>query len=135
MTHPAPGKAHREGLTLVQLFDLFPDEAAAMRWFEATVWPAGRCCGHCGATNTKPVSSGKPMPYWCPDCRSYFSVRTGTAIAHSKVPLRKWAIAIYLEQTSLESGLEYEAPSRYRCEPAYRVVHAPSDSRSLGCAG
>ena len=43
------------------------------------------------------------MPYHCPDCRSYFSVRTGTAIAHSKVPLRKWAIAIYLELTSLKS--------------------------------
>ena len=43
------------------------------------------------------------MPYWCADCRSYFSVKTGTAIARSKVPLRKWAIAIYLCLTSLKS--------------------------------
>ena len=43
------------------------------------------------------------MPYWCPDCRSYFSVRTGTALERSKVPLRKWAFAIYLEITSLKS--------------------------------
>ncbi|MCY4594109.1 MAG: IS1595 family transposase [Bryobacterales bacterium] len=43
------------------------------------------------------------MPYWCRDCRSYFSVRTGTALERSKVPLRKWAIAIYLELTSLNS--------------------------------
>ena len=43
------------------------------------------------------------MPYWCKDCRSYFSVRTGTAIARSNVPLRKWAIAIYLCLTSLKS--------------------------------
>ncbi len=43
------------------------------------------------------------MPYWCSDCRSYFSVRTGTALERSKVPLRKWAIAIYLEMTSLKS--------------------------------
>ena len=42
------------------------------------------------------------MPYWCTDCRSYFSVKTGTALASSKIPLRKWAIAIYLEQTSLK---------------------------------
>ena len=47
--------------------------------------------------------NAKPMPYWCSDCRSYFSVRTGTVIAHSRVPLRKWAIAIYLEVTSLKS--------------------------------
>ena len=45
----------------------------------------------------------KPMPYWCSDCRKYFSVRTGTAIARSNVPLRKWAIAIYLCLTSLKS--------------------------------
>ena len=43
------------------------------------------------------------MPYWCTDCRSYFSVRTGTAIARSNVPLRKWALAIYLCLTSLKS--------------------------------
>ena len=42
------------------------------------------------------------MPYWCTDCRKYFSVRTGTALAHAKVPLRKWAMAIYLELTKLK---------------------------------
>ena len=103
MVHKAPGKSHREGLTLVALFDMFPDEAAAMRFFEANVWPTGRCCGKCGATNTSAVPNAKPMPYFCNDCRSYFSVRTGTALSHSKVPLRKWAIAIYLELTSLKS--------------------------------
>ena len=103
MAHKAPGKAHREGITLVQLMDMFPDEATAAKWFEAQVWPEGRCCGHCGSTNTREVPNAKPMPYWCTDCRSYFSVRTGTAIANSRVPLRKWAIAIYLELTSLKS--------------------------------
>ncbi len=43
------------------------------------------------------------MPYLCTDCRSCFSVRTGTPIARSNVPLRKWAIAIYLCITSLKS--------------------------------
>ena len=43
------------------------------------------------------------MPYWCSDCREYFSVKTGTAMQRSKIPLRKWAIAIYLCLTSLKS--------------------------------
>ena len=43
------------------------------------------------------------MPYWCTDCRSYFSVKTGTPLASSNIPLRKWAIAIYLCLTSLKS--------------------------------
>ena len=42
------------------------------------------------------------MPYWCSDCRKHFSVRTGTVLASSRLPLRKWAYAIYLEITSLK---------------------------------
>ena len=102
MAHKAPGKAHREGLSIIELMDMFPTEDAATEWFEAQVWPGGRCCGHCGSTMTSEVPNAKPMPYWCTDCRSYFSVRTGTAISHSKIPLRKWAIAIYLELTSIK---------------------------------
>ena len=103
MTRKAPGKAHREGITLIELMDMFPTEEAATRWFEAQVWPQGRCCGKCGSVRTSEVPNAKPMPYWCSDCRSYFSVRTGTLIARSNIPLRKWAIAIYLTVTSLKS--------------------------------
>ena len=103
MARKAPGKAHREGLTLVELMDMFPTEEAATKWFESVVWPDGRYCGKCGSDNTREVKNAKPMPYWCTDCRSYFSVRTGTPIARSNVPLRKWAIAIYLCLSSLKS--------------------------------
>ena len=101
--HQAPGKAYRDGISIIELMDMFPSDEAATKWFESQVWPAGRCCGHCGSTRTSEVPSAKPMPYWCTDCRSYFSVRTGTAIERSKIPLRKWAIAIYLCLTSLKS--------------------------------
>ncbi len=103
MSQKAPGKSHREGVSLLELFDMFPDEEAATEWFETICWSEGRKCGKCNSTKTSPVKSGKPMPYWCTNCRSYFSVRTGTAIARSNVPLRKWAIAIYLCLTSLKS--------------------------------
>ena len=86
----------------MQLADLFPTEDAAREWFESRIWPSGRCCGHCGSLRTCKASHAK-MPYWCTDCRSYFSVRTGTALESSKLPLRKWAFAIYLEITSLKS--------------------------------
>ena len=101
MAHKAPGKAHREGLTVVQLADMFPDEDTATEWFESQVWPNGRHCPRCGSTNTREASHAK-MPYWCTDCRSYFSVKTGTVMEGSKLPLRKWAFAIYLHLTSLK---------------------------------
>ena len=102
MTRKAPGKSHREGLTLVELFEMFPDETTAAAWFESVIWPTGRHCPKCGSLRTNDASHRK-MPYWCTDCRSYFSVKTGTAMQRSKIPLRKWAIAIYLCLTSLKS--------------------------------
>ena len=102
-THKAPGKARRNGITVLQLLEMFPTEESATEWFERQFWIGERCCGHCGSLKTSEVPNRKPMPYWCTDCRKYFSVRTGTVLAHTKIPLRKWAVAIYLELTSLKS--------------------------------
>ena len=102
MAHKAPGKAHRKGLTLIQLMAMFPTEDAANKWFEEVLGNHDRCCGKCGSVRTTEAKH-KYMPYWCTDCRSYFSIRTGTPMANSKVSLRKWAISIYLCLTSLKS--------------------------------
>ena len=98
-----PGKSHRKGITVMEIMEMIPDEQTATEWFEAHIWPEVRCCGHCGSTNTYRVESGKPMHYRCRECREYFSVRTGTVLSNTRIPLRKWAIAIYLEITSLKS--------------------------------
>ena len=103
MARKAPGKAHREKMTVVEMMDMFPTEDAAREWFESVIWPDGRHCPKCGSVETREVPNKKPMPYWCKACRSYFSVKTGTALQSSKLPLRKWAIAIYLCLTSLKS--------------------------------
>ena len=83
-------------ICLMRLADKFPNEEVAVKWFEQVYWPRQRTCGHCGSTNTKHVPHQRPMPYWCTDCRSYFSVRTGTTLEHTRLPLRKWALAVYL---------------------------------------
>ena len=104
MAHKSPGKSHREGLTIVQMMSMFPNDAAATKWFEDCIWPDGkRTCGKCGSCRTSEVPNAKPMPYWCSDCRSYFSVRTGTPMARSNIPMQKWAVGIYLCVTSLKS--------------------------------
>ena len=99
----APGKSNRNGISLLELGALFPDEKSAARWFEETYWPNRRCCGRCGSLNTREVKNRQPMPYWCKDCRKYFSVRTGTALESSRLPLRKWAFAVYIYVTCLKS--------------------------------
>ena len=101
MAHKAPGKHYREGMSLVQLMDLFPTEEAAHDWFGEQRWrKTGRHCPRCGSTGTAP--SKRQFTFWCPDCKQRFSVRTGTVLEESRLPLRKWAIAIYLHLTSLK---------------------------------
>ena len=103
MAKQAPGKAHRKGISLMELADMFPTEEAAVKWFEAWHWPDGEmACMRCGSVNAYRVKSGKPMPYRCRDCRRYFSLKTNTSMEASNLPLRKWAYAIYLEITSLK---------------------------------
>ena len=98
----APGKSHRKGITIIEMIAMFPNEKSAVLWFESIIWPDGRQCPKCGSERTKPASH-KKMPYWCSACRSYFSVKTRTPLENSKVPMQKWAIAIYLCLTSLKS--------------------------------
>ena len=104
---------------------MFPDEATATKWFESTLWNGERCCGHCGSINTHNVPNRKPMPYRCRDCRKYFSVRTGTPLAHSNVKLRKWAVAIYLELTSLKgiSSMKLHRDIGVRQPTAWFMLH------------
>ena len=98
-----PGKAFRTGLSLVDLFDRFPDEESAREWFEAIRWPDGsRSCPRCSNANTRATKSGKPMPYWCGTCRKYFSVKTGSIMESSNIPLRKWVYALYIMATNLK---------------------------------
>ena len=102
MTRKAPGKSHREGITLIQLARKFPDEGSARQWFENTLWPDGtRYCPECASINTYECKHAK-MPYRCRDCGKYFSVKTGSVMAGSPVPLLKWLYAIYLDVTSLK---------------------------------
>jgi len=98
----APGKAFCKGTTMTEFADTVPTEDAAREWFESIFWPHGRYCPRCGFMRTVECKDAKPMPYYCAACDKHFSVRTGTLMERSKVPLRKWAWAIYLHMTSLK---------------------------------
>ena len=101
--YKAPGRSERTGITLFQLLGMLPDEEAAQRWFEARRWPTGeRACPKCGCMRTSRVESRKPMPFWCRDCRSYFSLKTGTVMSDSNLSLRTWALGMYLMATNLK---------------------------------
>ena len=98
----APGRYSRVGISVIELSQMFPDEAAATRWFELIVWPDdNRCCLRCGSDDTYEVAH-KTMPNHSRGCKRYFSCKTGTSMQTSKIPLLKWVWAIYIEMTSLQ---------------------------------
>ncbi len=100
--HKGPGKHDRIGLTLIKLFQLFPDDQAAEEWFEKVCWKGTPTCPHCKSTRHSKIANRKPMPYRCKDCRKHYSVRAGTVMSESKIPLQKWVIAIYMQATPLK---------------------------------
>jgi transposase-like protein len=89
-----------ETISLYQFFQRFPNEESARLYFEQNRWNGEASCPHCGSVSVVPVKDHKPMPYRCRDCRKHFSVRTGTVLAESRLPLHKWLMAIYMMTTA-----------------------------------
>ena len=126
MAQQAPGKSHRKGISVMQMAEMFATEDAAVEWFENLHWPAGKmACVRCGSEKAYRVKSGKPMPYRCKDCKRYFSLKTGTAMEDSKLPLRLWAWAVYLEMTSLKgvSSMKLHRDLGVRQATAWFMLH------------
>ena len=104
MTKKAPGKAHRKGLTLLEIADMFRDEDAARDWIAAQRWPQGPYCPYCGSFNVQAGIKHKTMTHRCRDCdnKPMFSLKTGTVMEGSKIKYRAWAVGIYLFTTNLK---------------------------------
>lgn len=131
-------KAKPEILSTYEFMTRFPNEEAAKSHLESRRWGSGRYCPHCGSVRTVDVKSGKPMPYRCQDCREHFSIRTGTILAESKIPLHKWLFAIYLMTTarkgisSIQLGKEIGVTQKTAWFLEHRIREAYSNGDSGG---
>lgn len=75
----------------------FPDEEACRKHFETIRFRNGEYCPHCGHTTVYRYKDGKR--FRCGGCKQDFTIKTGTIFGESKLPLRKWFMAIYLLTT------------------------------------
>lgn len=77
----------------------FHDPDAARTYLEASRWPNGPECPHCGALDrayrvkSKKVRRGL---YKCRQCRKQFTAMVGTVFESSKIALHIWFRAVYL---------------------------------------
>lgn len=88
--------------SLMELADAIPDEQAAIDYFRSIVWKNGERCPHCG--HDKVYGFSDRRTFKCAKCRQRFSIRVGTIFEDSKIPLRKWLMAIWFI-TSHKKGI------------------------------
>ena len=127
MAQIAPGKSYRKGMSLMELFRMFPDEDTARKWYEQQVWPNGPRCPECGTYNVQCGITHKTMTHRCRECQGKprFSVRTGTLLQSSKLPFRVWVIAIYLVTTGIKgtSAMKLHRDLEITYKTAWHLAH------------
>jgi transposase-like protein len=85
-------------ISTFQLFERFPDKESARVYFEQRLWPVGPVCPVCKGQERITVRKGGY--YRCNACSEDFTVRTGTVMERSHIPLHKWLYAMYLLVTA-----------------------------------
>ena len=89
----------RSTISAYELNRRFPTPDSAREYMEVKRWGGKPQCPSCGETElvTKRALLGY---YRCPICRLIFTVRTGTIMERSHIPLDKWLYTFYLLLTS-----------------------------------
>ncbi len=53
MVYKTLGKRFRDGISLIEIFRIFPDDATAEQWFIEQFSPEGIGCVKCGSVNVQ----------------------------------------------------------------------------------
>ncbi len=104
MSKNAPGKAHRKGLTLLEIADMFRDKDTSREWIAKERWPNGPHCPYCGTFNVQSNIKHKTMTHRCRECerKPMFTLRTGSIMEGTKLKYRVWAVGMYLITTNIK---------------------------------
>ena len=118
MPKKSPATGTDQDINLATLSHLFVDEDKARAFLESKRWPAGPVCPHCACCDIYKLTAKegskhpvRPGVYKCKACRKQFTVRVGTILEESKIPISKWLMAIHL-MTSSKKGVSSHQISR-----------------------
>jgi transposase-like protein len=99
------------------------DEGRAVEFFERHRWSDSPACPRCGDVNVyqmtgKDGGRNKDYRWRCRGCKRMHSVRTGTVLEETRLPLRHWAFALW-SACSNKKGVSALQISR-ECEISYK---------------
>ena len=130
MRYKAPGKAYRKGITAKEFYRMFPDDAAAEKWFIDHRWHGGIRCPRCGSSSVQTNTAHKTMAFRCRKnkaggCGKTFSVKTGTFMERSNIGYQDWLFALYLVVTNLKgvSSMKVHRELNKTQKTAWFLVH------------
>jgi transposase-like protein len=125
---------------------VYHDEDAARAYLEGSRWPEFVFCPICGSPDKISKLAGESMgPGWwyCGSCQDKFTVRVGTVMERSHIPLHKWLLAFRLMASSKKGcsshqlhrtlGITYK--SAWFLAHRIREAMAPADPPQLGGEG
>jgi transposase-like protein len=127
---------------------VFTDEDKARAHLERERWPDGVTCPFCGSLDAISPLKGASMGagwYHCNSCRDKFTVRVGSVMERSHIPLTKWALAFHLmcaskkgvsaKQIQRMLGLKSYKSAWFMCHRIREAMKPDAKSGPLGGPG
>lgn len=87
----------KDYMSIPEFYREFPDEETCKDFIVQERWNGNPVCPHCGHDKVYEIAGG--MSYKCANCKERFSVRTGSIMESSRLPLQTWLLAIYIMTT------------------------------------
>jgi transposase-like protein len=87
----------------------FHDEDAAYETLESYLWPHGPVCPRCGGQDRVTLSKGGRIGlYRCGPCKRKFTIKVGTVLESSHIPVTQWLQVAFM---MVSSKIGYLKPS------------------------
>jgi transposase-like protein len=83
-------------MNLMSVIEKYSDDAACRDLLEDLRWPNGIACPKCGGTSVYRLEARHQIECNDRSCKYRFSATSGTIFHDSKLPLRKWLLAVYI---------------------------------------
>ena len=91
-------------MSLVDIFDRYPDQESCIFHLEKIRWKDNPHCPHCASIDIARKQEGDRVGRWnCHDCKSSFNVLSGTMFQNTHIPLQKWFLGVQLVMNAKKS--------------------------------
>jgi transposase-like protein len=118
-------------MTIPEIYNKFPTEFDAIKYFEATRWGKKIICAYCGSEDIG--IRNKDNRFHCKYCKKTFSVRTNTQLHYSKTALRTWLLSFAIVKNAKKglSALQLKRDLGINYITAWSMYHKIRDLMAM----